>query len=498
MEEAQQNKTQMRLRRDSSGNYSYQFVADSDSIADAQRELDEARNSLYNMDKDEYKDNQQAILDIYTEYQEKMREAADLSAEERALIEKEYNERINALIQENGVIRANLAVSAMEALADAERNVLMNEIIPQWDGAVQQMIDKIAAEGGLGPACEDAMKQLDSATKEYHDELAEIEETAGITFDSIAEGQDINIDLAEELADRQADNIDLTIDEMNAVRDLVAAVEDLKSIYDDTYKSATKALSAAQDLREFELGSAANSVGSGSSGGGSGSGSGSSGSAGSGGSGGAAGTGSGSGGASASAAAASGDLLKGIATAIWCTSNDGWGDSGSARKANLDNKLGAGTGDAVQSIINAEGPSGGLYNYWVSVLNKDASRFFYNRFNTGGYTGDWIGSHGKFAMLDKKEIVLNADDTSKFLSAIGIVRDMGSLLDAVGNAVSARIAGMGPRSFGGFDGAGFGGSLDQNVIIEANFPNASNRNEIEAAFENLVNRASQHAYDTRR
>jgi hypothetical protein len=36
-------------------------------------------------------------------------------------------------------------------------------------------------------------------------------------------------------------------------------------------------------------------------------------------------------------------------------------------------------------------------------------------------------------------------------------------------------------------------TLEQSVTIHAEFPNATNHNEIEEAFNNLVNRASQYA-----
>jgi hypothetical protein len=36
-------------------------------------------------------------------------------------------------------------------------------------------------------------------------------------------------------------------------------------------------------------------------------------------------------------------------------------------------------------------------------------------------------------------------------------------------------------------------ALEQNVHIEASFPNATDHNEIEEAFNNLVNLASQYA-----
>ena len=37
-------------------------------------------------------------------------------------------------------------------------------------------------------------------------------------------------------------------------------------------------------------------------------------------------------------------------------------------------------------------------------------------------------------------------------------------------------------------------SVDQNVVISADFPNVSSRDEIEAAFDNLINRAAQYSY----
>jgi len=38
--------------------------------------------------------------------------------------------------------------------------------------------------------------------------------------------------------------------------------------------------------------------------------------------------------------------------------------------------------------------------------------------------------------------------------------------------------------------SGFSNTLDQNVHIEASFPNVQDHNEIEEAFNNLINRAA--------
>jgi hypothetical protein len=40
---------------------------------------------------------------------------------------------------------------------------------------------------------------------------------------------------------------------------------------------------------------------------------------------------------------------------------------------------------------------------------------------------------------------------------------------------------------------GDSGTLEQNVKIEASFPNVQDHNEIEEAFNNLINKASQYA-----
>ena len=41
-------------------------------------------------------------------------------------------------------------------------------------------------------------------------------------------------------------------------------------------------------------------------------------------------------------------------------------------------------------------------------------------------------------------------------------------------------------------------TIEQQVHIDATFPNVQNSNEIEEAFNNLVNIASQHAFKTKR
>lgn len=115
---------------------------------------------------------------------------------------------------------------------------------------------------------------------------------------------------------------------------------------------------------------------------------------------------------------------------------------------------------------------------------KNGQYITIERMATGGYTGSW-GPEGRMAILDEKELVLNKDDTKNFLNATAILRTIdlqtGLFSKGLGNIITPFIADMQQ------------GVLDQNVHIDATFPNVTDHNEIEAAFDNLINKASQYA-----
>lgn len=109
-------------------------------------------------------------------------------------------------------------------------------------------------------------------------------------------------------------------------------------------------------------------------------------------------------------------------------------------------------------------------------------------YDTGGYTGNW-GNSGKLAMLHSKELVLNANDTANMLTAVQITRAMLDTID-----LNARQASFG---LGNLVASGIkdekDNTLKQEVSIVAQFPNVQDHNEIEEAFSNLINHASQYA-----
>ena len=114
--------------------------------------------------------------------------------------------------------------------------------------------------------------------------------------------------------------------------------------------------------------------------------------------------------------------------------------------------------------------------------------------DTGGYTGQWYHSSddpflsGKLAMLHEKELVLNQEDTKNFLASIEMVRDLARIIDLQAASVGLR---QQLEARFGFDAAQ--SELAQNIVINADFPNATDHNEIMEALETLADRAAQYA-----
>jgi len=86
LEDARSAKTSMQLKRDSQGNYSYEYVADNDMVEEAESGYANALNDLYNFDLDRYKGNLEEMLSAWEEFQEKYKEIqldVSLTDEER-------------------------------------------------------------------------------------------------------------------------------------------------------------------------------------------------------------------------------------------------------------------------------------------------------------------------------------------------------------------------------------------------------------------------------
>ena len=93
LEESQKNKTSMKLTRDASGNWSYQYVADQDDILKKQQDLLDANQNLYEVSNRAYTNAIQLAIDAYDEYKQNLIEIAN----DTILTEEEKNARMKAL-----------------------------------------------------------------------------------------------------------------------------------------------------------------------------------------------------------------------------------------------------------------------------------------------------------------------------------------------------------------------------------------------------------------
>ena len=496
----------MRLRRDSQGNYTYQYVADNDQVGQIEDELSALKNELYNFDLEHYRDNLDQVLSIYTEFQEKMAEAALINdpeerQERELLLREQYGELINGLVEQNEDIRTNLHESAFTELADLygieyanfqqlsedEKTVMMEQMIPQWDSAVQHMTDTFAGndegEGGFLPTCRDAFKQLDDATKQYQTDLGELQQSAGTDFDNIRNGIDENISKTQELITNNDELIRSYQDQLSAIGAVISELQQLVSQYNAARDAAIAATEAAYGYWKAQQQQAANAAGKNVSSGGSNSNSGNSNSN--------SNNNNSSRGNSDSGESGGGASVGNKITYSGKYYYDSFGTSPAGSKY-------SGVADGVTIDIVNNNP------YGIHVKSSDGKypdlgwikKSQVTRWNTGGYTGDWGDDSGRLAILDRKELVLNKEDTPNILNAVEIMRGIANSMNL---SILSRMAG----SINGVQNssnsiAADSDTLEQNVHIDATFPGVKDAREIEQALNNLVNVASQRIGHNRR
>ena len=434
LQDAAAQKTTLRLKRDSQGNYSYQYVADEDGIADAQQKLASINRDLYNFDKERYNTNLSDALSAWKEFQSQYKAIMNdmnLSKEERqnqaSLLEKQYAEYINGKLKENAVIRKNLTDSALQDyaiinnldiknlknLSEEEKNVILGDLVPTWDAGIQKMIDAMSKEGGLLEVCQQTFKELKEANKDYEKDVEKTAESAKADFDKNKEGVSQLTEETKKLITANDTLINNMNRQMSVVSSLRNQIHALADAYKEVYKNAILAASAVQGVIE-----------------------------------------------------------------------------GEGSKSSID--LGGG-----KSLVGTGNLQGILYDVdktrFLGVMEQMLKEFQglfkhdISSYDTGGYTGSWSNSNGKLGLLHQKEIVLNANDTQNLLNTVSILRNMSSSLSGLLFTKASNIR-NGYDSL--FDNSN---AIEQNMNIEAVFPNVNSKREIEEAFYELANMAAQRA-----
>lgn len=488
LEEAQQNKSTMRLRRDSQGNYRYEFVANDDDIDAQKQELEDMRNSLYNFDKDHLKEIREQSLQDYQDYIDRRKEimmeyANDKQKQEEmlALLDQQYNELAYQDYDDLMTARVNLTDSAItdlaalynmniedfDAMTEAEKDKLLTDLVPTWDVALQDMLEAFAGPEGFTTLAKDAMADLDQTTLDYEEDLKNLQDSASVSFDEIGEGIDNVINQTEWLIQDNNELLDGYEQAIMAMEDLIGKLDTIIARYKTAQAEAKAAVQAAYEYWAMENEKAARAAQQEEAARQAAAGYGGNSSGGSGGNAGGSGGGPGNGGGNYTVV--KNDTLSGLAQRF---------GGSSARWTEIYNS----NKDTIDNTARQRGLSGG--GHWIFPGQQ-----LYIPFRSGGYTGDWEGTDGKLGILHQKELVLNAADTKNILDAVDITRKVAdsinmNMLSRIGQLTSSTIA---PKTETAAE------VLEQNVHIDATFPGVQDAQEIKDALNNLVNIASQRA-----
>ena len=252
LEQSRSNKTKLRLRRDSQGNYSYQYVANQQENNKAQQELADAQNSLYNTTKEATRNNLSDITKTVQEAKDKLAELykdQNRDTEEwqikKANLEQYYTNKINGLLEQNNQLRNDLMQDSFDQLAkmyginaeqfnamtEQQKNSIMTNLFPQWGSLAQQMADTLKAEGGFYQTIVGPIQEAAAANKDYYDGLNKIQLSSGQAFGAIVTGQDNLINKGKELLDHNDKLVNSWEDQIKAVQGTINKVNELSNAY---------------------------------------------------------------------------------------------------------------------------------------------------------------------------------------------------------------------------------------------------------------------------
>ena len=459
LEEAQNAKSTVRLQRDSEGNFGYVYTADSEAVNNAEQNLADKQNALYNIGLEGANNYSQKYAETLQEAQDAITELTEMWMNGEIETEEEYQRR-KAEIQEYYYEKLKGYSELYQVALSTDSNVIkdawstdFNDMMyktEEWKGAVDtyfegaaesmqtwtEVCSTVLEETGLDDVSK-KVGEIDKKSKKLKTTLIGADGKSGVVGAMMAE--------VKAAGDLSSAYISIQNEIDNVITKYEKLMEELNKKYVDP--NTPKVTPTPDQDKKDDDGKKDDGK------------------------------------KDDNNKKYDATTKRGVALAIW-NGNHGWG-VGKDRRTKLKEK--GFDPDEMQALVNNTNPSGGWEKrYGIS----DLSKYAYSKFDTGGYTGDWDGPDGKFAMLHKKELVLDEKDTENFLASLSILDKIISVIDlystnsALGGLLSSPSLGNVGQTTSG---------IEQSVHIEASFPNVQDKNEIEEALNNLVNKASQYA-----
>lgn len=450
LEEAQNNKTSMRLRRDASGNYTYVYTADESAVNSAEHEVADKQKNLYDISKEYEQKIQESWLNILKEYEERVQELQQkfqdgIISESEFLDQKNeldriYKDKISYVYTELGKVYDNSALTFENSVLS--QVLKMDELTDAFEGSCV-MIEEIS-------------KAATDNAELQQERVEEILESVGTSVD------------------------DLAYDFRNATEDIMNATDILS---DNTVAGLTEIENALDnDITKVEQWAAAVSAAFKEV---------------------AALRGSASGGEVSSNSAVSApdysyEFMKytgagdsGTANIMWTNRQSKYNQLTTDEKSKVISQAALQTW--ASDFLNESSPNHNkAVQMYQSVMSGGSAYQAWKRyygFDTGGYTGSW-GTDGRLAVLHQKELVLNAQDTENILEAVKLIRSISSnITSSLANDVINLLG----KTSGITNFNSGNNTVPQMISIEASFPNVSVASEIEQAFNSLADQAAQFA-----
>lgn len=526
LEDAQNNRNQLRLVRDSQGNWNYQYTADAEQIADAQQDLLDAENEWYNIAKDQVTDVTSEIISTWQDCYDQINEVYSdmtLSDEERSrraqeiysyysqVIQTLENEKQIAIKDMNEAGNQSLIHSATSTGADlsditgmtaeeiedivANAGMTINDLMMQdyqnmadifgqssdivnsfKNDYADNLSDMTATSGFFGDILADILQQADNNWKTYQDTISQVAQDTGTTADEldgylqqVSDSTDMLAQAGLNAADAMWDQIEAISALCNEYSQMLDMVYQNIQAQNELANAITNTIQSEANRPEVTPGKEPEGAGYGN--------------------------------------IDYNDFIHdGIA--------NGWLTFGSADYEMLNEQrirkytaLGQGeyayiqgmpaeqyfaqtqVGDKTTSITPYTASS------WKNMLGL--LRKYSEGFETGGYTGNF--DDGRLAILHEKELVLNQEDTRNILAAVGLVRSftpdlINSIEKTLDSNVASFIGMLASRMDNSTPVASTHDTIEQTVTIErVEFPNVTSSDEINEAFATIVNDAAQWA-----
>ena len=528
LEEAQNNKNSMKLTRDETGNWSYQYVANEDDVAAKEQDLIDKTNEYYEKSKEAYQNGVEYAFEVWDTYSKKIMEIQQnntISEEERQIRIQAVTDQMlkgfmtastdvskfqvdlatsaallsKRVIEQNQIDIDNLsgiALAAAQVSNDARvsdlqttRGEMKNEESGMLDDMKEYLKDGTEffdttvsngvsmwqeKESEITNSILNASNTVQTKISEYQYKVRDYAKAIGLdlgnvskSYDEVANSTDTAKEAVRNYINEQTSKlmgVKSEIDRIKAAWDIVATACKNAASSMQSYIGQTQAA-----VRE------SNSL-------------------------------------AESARKAASEIEKMNSTKSSNKNNTDTGDKKyraewmggtySDTRFNIyeGNKKVAITGVPSSAFKNCK--SSEDYSKAAKQWLLNNSRYAGNiSFKTGGYTGEWsngsVENNGRLAMLHQKELILNAKDTENMLDMVTMVREMQSASGAIDKAIINSIANMvGAITGVKVQSVGNTNSNNQNTSntfnITAEFPNANDVNEIREAILSLPNLAQQY------